>query len=89
MAELNELLSRTVARLPAGMVTALAANAEPANSIASIIDLRIMDLRTIDLRNLISLPPDALPRTAIRWLGTAGFQAMILMLHAFCYTLSA
>jgi uncharacterized protein YjbI with pentapeptide repeats len=51
VAELREVLSRTVARLPAGMVTA-PASTELANSTASAVNLLQVDLRRPDLLNV-------------------------------------
>jgi hypothetical protein len=84
VAELKDVLIRTVAWLPLGMASANAPDAVIINSMAGIIDLR-----TMDLRNLISFPPDAIPRAVVSGLGTAGSPAMILMPCAFCYTLFA
>src|ERR1044071_1435401 len=66
--QLKEALSRAVAWLPAGIVSANAPDAANIASMAGIINLRTMDLRTIDLRNLISFPPDKFRQ--LPWLRT-------------------
>src|SRR5262245_62028264 len=82
VAELSDVLSRTVARLPAGMVTALAPATALATRMASMVNLRNF-IRSPSKNDSQNFGPPWSKKNAEKLFGDD------FNLHAFCYTLAA